>query len=119
MYSETLGRMLRFRMTTHAIRCIKKAGGIDQYLLKTKESEIKFPKALKLKEEIVAVRATQRAAAKKSLNQDGSGQLPQEKHEAKEDASKETGGGKAAPAALHGTEPVRSRHLGLHEVLWF
>lgn len=60
MFSETLQRMLRFRMTTHAMRCVRKAGGIDEYLLKAKDSEIKFDKALRIREEIRAVRANAR-----------------------------------------------------------
>lgn len=57
MWSDTLGRMLRFRMTTYAMRCVRKAGSIDNYLLKTRDSEIKFPRALELKQEIKAIRA--------------------------------------------------------------
>lgn len=52
MYSDRLQRVLRFRLTTYAMRCIKKAGGIDQYLLKTKDSELKYPKALEMKREL-------------------------------------------------------------------
>ena len=32
-YSEILGRPVRGRMTTYALRCIDKAGGVDAYLL--------------------------------------------------------------------------------------
>jgi ribosomal protein L28 len=56
MYSETLGRALRFRMTTHAMRCVRKAGGIDEYLVKAKDAEIKYPKAIEYKREIKAIR---------------------------------------------------------------
>jgi ribosomal protein L28 len=56
MYSETLGLKLRFRVTTHAMRCIRKAGGIDGYLLKAKDSEIKYPVALEYKRQILAAR---------------------------------------------------------------
>lgn len=55
MYSVTLQRMLRFRMTTHVMRCVKKAGGIDEYLSKTDDSELKYPKAIELKRDILAV----------------------------------------------------------------
>ena len=34
LWSETLGCWLRFNLTTHALRCIDRAGGIDAYLLK-------------------------------------------------------------------------------------
>jgi ribosomal protein L28 len=57
MYSETLCRQLKFRMTTHAMRCIRKAGGIDEYLLRADDSEIKYPVALEIKRQILAARA--------------------------------------------------------------
>jgi large subunit ribosomal protein L28 len=57
MYSETLQKMLRFRMTTYVMRCVKKSGGIDEYLVKTKDMELKYPKAIELKREILAIRA--------------------------------------------------------------
>lgn len=56
MYSESLQKMLRFRMTTHVMRCIKKAGGIDEYLVKTADSELKYPKAIDLKRDILTIR---------------------------------------------------------------
>jgi ribosomal protein L28 len=64
MYSEALGRMLRFRMTTHAMRCVRKAGGIDEYLVKAKESEIKYPRALGYKQEILDIRRSGKVTAK-------------------------------------------------------
>lgn len=57
MYSETLQRMLRFRMTTYVMRCIKKCGGIDEYLVKTADSELKYPRAIELKRDILAIRS--------------------------------------------------------------
>lgn len=35
LFSYVLDRHIRVKVTTHAIRCIDKAGGIDEYLLKT------------------------------------------------------------------------------------
>ncbi|KAG2380340.1 uncharacterized protein HKW66_Vig0171190 [Vigna angularis] len=35
LFSYILDRHVRVKVTTHAIRCIDKAGGIDEYLLKT------------------------------------------------------------------------------------
>ncbi|KAK4755961.1 hypothetical protein SAY87_009718 [Trapa incisa] len=35
LFSYILDRHIRVKVTTHAIRCIDKAGGIDEYLLKT------------------------------------------------------------------------------------
>lgn len=36
VYSETLDEMIRFHLTTSALRSIDKAGGLDNYLLKSK-----------------------------------------------------------------------------------
>ncbi|CAM9283427.1 unnamed protein product [Laminaria digitata] len=35
LYSEVLDDWVKFHLTTHALRCVDKAGGIDNYLLKT------------------------------------------------------------------------------------
>ncbi|KAI0566912.1 Ribosomal protein L28/L24 [Gracilaria domingensis] len=56
MFSDTLQRKLTFRVTTYAMRCIRKAGGIDEYLIKTKDDEIKYDKAIAIKQEIIAAR---------------------------------------------------------------
>lgn len=116
VYSETLGRMLRFRITTHAMRCIRKAGGIDEYLLKAKESEIKYPRALKIKEEIIAVREARNAALEHlSENAEtGPGPLDTQGHEATAAAQSSS-----IPAPLAGTAPVKARSYGLKEILWF
>lgn len=68
VHSEALGRKFQFRMTTKAMRNIKKAGGLDEYLLKTKDSEIKFPFAIRLKEQIKDIR---RAANPRGENKTG------------------------------------------------
>ena len=36
VYSETLDKMMRFHLTTSALRSIDKAGGLDNYLLTSK-----------------------------------------------------------------------------------
>ena len=35
LFSYILDRHIQVKVTTHALRCIDKAGGIDEYLLKT------------------------------------------------------------------------------------
>ena len=40
LWSETLGCWLRFNLTTHALRCIDRAGGIDPVLRETPDSAI-------------------------------------------------------------------------------
>lgn len=55
-FSDTLQERLQCNVTTHTMRCIRKAGGFDQYLIKTADSEIRMPRALRLKERIIAAR---------------------------------------------------------------
>lgn len=114
MYSETLGRMLRFRMTTYVMRCVRKAGGLDEYLINTKDSELKFPFAIKMKEQIIELRNAQREAAtgaKKALESKGKDQQSYN--------SKTTTAIKldSTPSALRGTVPAETRSLGLLEAL--
>ena len=40
VYSDALDEMLQFKMTTHVMRCIDKAGGIDNYLLSKKRFDL-------------------------------------------------------------------------------
>lgn len=56
LYSETLGEKFPTQATTHAMRCIRKAGGLDEYLLKVKDSEIKNRRALRFKQRIIDAR---------------------------------------------------------------
>lgn len=121
MYSETLGRMLRFRMTTYAMRCIRKAGGIDEYLLNTKESEIKYHKALEIKQEILAVRAAQRAAVQRSsdLLSSNNTHLKGGNDASREDSSEGTTHGESIAAPLRSTSPSKQPCRGLQELLWF
>uniref|UniRef100_A0A061QVY0 Large ribosomal subunit protein bL28m n=1 Tax=Tetraselmis sp. GSL018 TaxID=582737 RepID=A0A061QVY0_9CHLO len=40
LYSETLGRMIPFKVTTCALKAIDRAGGLDNYLLYTREDKL-------------------------------------------------------------------------------
>jgi len=57
VYSETLGEMIPMRVTTHALRCMDKAGGLDEYLLKTRDQDLQSVFALELKARLRAARA--------------------------------------------------------------
>ena len=49
-FSEMLQRYLSFRMTTSVIKQVGRlSGGIDQYLLTTRNEELLYPKAIQLK----------------------------------------------------------------------
>eukprot|EP01098_Paradermamoeba_levis_P002244 TRINITY_DN12642_c0_g1_i1.p1 TRINITY_DN12642_c0_g1~~TRINITY_DN12642_c0_g1_i1.p1 ORF type:complete len:203 (-),score=84.28 TRINITY_DN12642_c0_g1_i1:152-733(-) len=49
VYSAVLGKKLRLRITTKALRCIDKAGGLDPYLLTTTDQKLVSQKAIQLK----------------------------------------------------------------------
>ena len=52
LYSEALGEMVRLRVTTHALRCVEKAGGLDRYILDTPERKLDSAVAMDLRETI-------------------------------------------------------------------
>lgn len=56
-FSEALQRKVQFRITCHALRTVNKLGGIDEYLVHTRDSEIKYPYAIQLKQQIKVLRA--------------------------------------------------------------
>lgn len=57
LYSETLDRTVRWKVTASAWRTVKKKGGLDGYLLGSSEETIRFPVAIAMKHEIAAARA--------------------------------------------------------------
>lgn len=50
--SEVLGRTVRARISTHALRTVDHRGGLDAFLLKAKDADL-APKMLVLKRQIV------------------------------------------------------------------
>lgn len=52
MYSEILDRMVPLRVTTHAIRCINKVGGLDAYILNTPDSKMQSDIGAQLREQM-------------------------------------------------------------------
>jgi len=48
LISEALGRRVRLRVSTRALRTVQKKGGLDAYLLETPEAKL-APEALALK----------------------------------------------------------------------
>jgi large subunit ribosomal protein L28 len=51
LLSETLGRRVRLRVSMNGLRSVEHVGGLDAWLLKTRESELS-PKARRLKREL-------------------------------------------------------------------
>lgn len=51
LLSEALGRSFKFRVSTAGLRSVEHNGGLDNWLLKTKDDKLS-PKALKVKKEL-------------------------------------------------------------------
>mmetsp|Transcript_9137 Transcript_9137/g.21676 ORF Transcript_9137/g.21676 Transcript_9137/m.21676 type:complete len:132 (-) Transcript_9137:49-444(-) len=56
LYSETLDRRIRVRVTAHALRCIDQAGGLDNYLTQTRPDKLGSEVALKWRARILQTR---------------------------------------------------------------
>merc|ERR1719199_914545 len=52
LYSEILDKVIPLKVTTHALRCIDNKGGLDNYLLKTKDEDIASIRGLELKKQV-------------------------------------------------------------------
>jgi large subunit ribosomal protein L28 len=63
--SDTLGRNVRLRVSTNAIKSVDHRGGLDAFLIKAKGTELS-PKALELKRAIEKKKAAAEPAAKAS-----------------------------------------------------
>ena len=52
LMSEGTGKSVKLRVSTHGLRSVEHVGGLDNWLMKTRESELS-PTARKLKRELV------------------------------------------------------------------
>ena len=52
LYSEVLNRMVPMQVTAHALKCIDKAGGLDNYVLNTPVAKMMSLKGMELKEKM-------------------------------------------------------------------
>ncbi|MEE4348736.1 MAG: 50S ribosomal protein L28 [Pacificimonas sp.] len=55
LISDALGRAEKFRVSTHGLRCVEHNGGLDNWLLKTKNEKLS-DKAVKMKRAIKKAR---------------------------------------------------------------
>lgn len=62
LMSEILGRSVKFRLSTHALRSVEHNDGLDNFLLKAK-NEVLSAHALKIKKEITAKKPAEAAEA--------------------------------------------------------
>jgi large subunit ribosomal protein L28 len=60
LQSETLGRGIKLRISSSALRTVDHRGGLDAFLAKAKDSDLS-PRALKVKREIDAARTSAEA----------------------------------------------------------
>jgi large subunit ribosomal protein L28 len=61
LISDALGRSVRLRISTNALKTVDHRGGLDAFLLKAKETELS-PKAVDLKRQIAKKKAAQPVA---------------------------------------------------------
>ena len=61
LMSDVLGRSIKFRLSTHALRSVEHNDGLDNFLLKAR-NEVLSSNALKVKKEITAKKAAVVAA---------------------------------------------------------
>lgn len=112
-----LQRKLTFRMTTYVMRCIKKAGGIDEYLMKTKDSEIKYDKAIAIKQELLAMRKAQKESAREVIAKREDSSKPSDMVGEKESPAEEQDEPRAATVPLKATVTAKFRSRGLLDLL--
>ncbi|MEX2643371.1 MAG: bL28 family ribosomal protein, partial [Acetobacterales bacterium] len=62
LQSELLGRSVKLRLSAHGLRSVEHAGGLDAWLLKTKNERLS-PEAMKVKRQIRKARDTAETAA--------------------------------------------------------
>ena len=62
LISDALGRSVRLRISTNALKTVDHRGGLDAFLLKARESELS-PKAVDLKRQIAKKKAGEPATA--------------------------------------------------------
>lgn len=62
LLSDSLGRLVRLRLSTNAIRSVEHAGGLDAFLISTRDDTLS-PAALKLKRQIEKASAAKAVAA--------------------------------------------------------
>ena len=56
MFSEVLGQLIRLKVSSHAIRTVEQKGGLDAFLLDTRDSDLE-PEILRLKKKIKKAQA--------------------------------------------------------------
>jgi len=62
LQSELLGRSVKLRLSAHGLRSVEHAGGLDAWLLKTRDDRLS-PEAMKFKRQIRKARSVAEAAA--------------------------------------------------------
>ncbi len=63
LFSDILGRRIRLRVTTAALRSIDKAGGLDRYVLDTDDGKLDSARAVELKVDMLQALLLRQGAA--------------------------------------------------------
>jgi large subunit ribosomal protein L28 len=66
LFSDILGRRIRLRVTTAALRSIDKAGGLDRYVLDTDDGKLDSARAVELKVDMLQALLRRQGAAQAS-----------------------------------------------------
>mmetsp|Transcript_1547 Transcript_1547/g.2356 ORF Transcript_1547/g.2356 Transcript_1547/m.2356 type:complete len:132 (-) Transcript_1547:271-666(-) len=70
LYSEILDSSLKIHVTTYALKCIDRAGGLDNYLLKTSDQKIGSEFGIGLKRRLQEAILSQPSEAKTAISSD-------------------------------------------------
>jgi large subunit ribosomal protein L28 len=85
LYSEVLDRMVPMQVTAHALKCIDKAGGLDNYVLNTPVAKMMSLKGMELKEKMTraALSSERRRRGEEGVKEDSNEAEGEEEGETK------------------------------------
>ena len=92
LYSEVLNRMVPMQVTAHALKCIDKAGGLDNYVLNTPVAKMMSLKGMELKEKMTraALSSERRRRGEEGVKQDSNEAEGEEEEEEEEEGETKT-----------------------------
>ncbi|CAL6421821.1 unnamed protein product [Bathycoccus prasinos] len=91
LYSEVLNRMVPMQVTAHALKCIDKAGGLDNYVLNTPVAKMMSLKGMELKEKMTrALSEEGRRRGEEGVKQDSNEAEGEEEEEEEEEGETKT-----------------------------
>lgn len=110
LWSEALGCWLRFNITTHALRCIDRAGGIDAYLLATPDAKLGSIAGANARRMIEAARGGEGSPTVRALRQPG--------HRRAAVPVRRRAGSREALGTVAGLKPTSTLCMKTRQALW-